>query len=351
MSPRVSSNGKGSRRPMPLLDLIDEYVPPTEQEVAILLDLVLARPSRQLSAFLRRNKLPSTATKEVIRRRLSASVDDRGVEVAELIGLLDELEGWGNQHIYLYKSSDKEAQRWGSTAHMRAALRKNNLLHFENKRNPLVLPESRQISAIRHSADRLRIQWIETRHWEERSPDDDVSSEEVVLRAFKKRSARGMTIFDWDLLSGHAALLTQRLPSGSDYDNVRKEFERVLEPVIGISDFNRLRLAHSIAKIEDSKEALRRQFHHELLGGETVSMTSRGRSRDVFENASLQKARQALGDNTLPLIGNLYWQPVSGKFQRVVHLKLYPKDQRVGVFGACTESEVHYLLSRIRPYC
>lgn len=346
-----TDGGKAPDRPMPLLDLIDEYVPPTEEEVAVLLDLMLARPTWQLSPFLRQSRLPSNGTKEAIRQRLAAGLDDGKVDVANLIDLLDELEGWGNQHIYLYKSSHPIAQRWSSTAHVKSILGKHDLIHLHNKRNPLVLPPNRQISSIRQSPERLRIQWIEAREWEEHTPDEDIQTEDGILRYFKRRQARGMAIFDWDLLSGHAALLTQRLPHGNKYDEVRKSFEGELEPILGIGQFERLRLSRSIGKIEDSKEAMRRQFHHELIGGETVSMTSRTRAEDVFKSATLEKARQALGTNTLPLIGNLYWQPVSGKFDRVVHVKLYPKDQRVGIFGACREGEVQYLLSRIRYYC
>ncbi|SRR6266545_465435 len=348
----ISPNrGKTRDKPMPLLDLIDQYVPPTEQEVEVLLNLILARPIWQLSPFLRQSKLVSSGTKEAIRHRLTAGLDDGKVDVASLIDLLDELEGWGNQHIYLYKSNHKISERWSSVAYVKSILRKNDLTRLHNKRNPLVLPPDRQISAIRHSPERLRIQWIEAREWEEHVPDEDIPTDDGILRYFKRRQARGMTIFDWDLLSGHAALLTQRLPHGNKYDEVRKNFEKELEPILGIRQLEKLRLSRSIAKIEDSKEAMRRQFHHELIGGETVSMTSSTRSEDVFKSPTLEKARQALGGNTLPLIGNLYWQPVSGKFDRVVHVKLYPKDQRVGVFGACRESEVQYLLSRIRHHC
>jgi len=342
--------GSNGQIPLIELDLIDEYQNPSKEEIQLLVTLLLNRPAWTLRNFLQYHKLPVSATKQELRRRVTHELATGRIDATDLIAALDEIEGWGNQHIYLYRSSQQQVERWVSPKEVRAILKRNGLLHLYNRRNPIVLPARPEISSMRHSPTRIRIQWIETHVWEERVPEEDIEDGSIIKYAYERRKARGITTFDWDLISGHAALMIQRLPSGSNYDLMRERFEKELGPLVSIGLFDRLRLSRSISKIEDSGEALRRQYRHEVIGGEVASFTSRGRGKDVFENQAVKKAREALGQGTLPLLGNLYWQPVSGKLDRVIHVKLYPKDQRVGIFGACTESEVRYLLSRIRRH-
>ena len=61
----------------------------------------------------------------------------------------------------------------------------------------------------------------------------------------------------------------------------------------------------------------------------------------------MRAARKALGKGVAGRLGNFYW-PVLG---RDIHIKLFAKDQRVGIFGECTEEEVQHVLSEIRRYC
>lgn len=333
----------------PFLDLVEEYQPPSQEEIDLLINHVVFHPLRLLKGFLQEHQLPTSGIKESIHKRITEAVADGKVAVTELIELLNDLEGWGNQHIYLYRSN-RAAQAWDSEQKVQAILKKNNLLHLFNRRNPVVLPAKAHISSIRHTAEQVRIQWIEKREWRERTPEYDKREGRRFWQAYLEHTARGITTFDWDLLSGHAALMIRRLPTGSDYDEVCKRFEKELEPLVGISGFQKLKLTQSIRKIEESKEVRRRQYRHETIRGGVASFTSRSRSRDAFEDPDLARARDALGKQTLPLHGNYYWLPVSGRLDREVHVKVYAKDERVGIFGACTEEEVRYLLSRVRYY-
>ena len=125
--------------------------------------------------------------------------------------------------------------------------------------------------------------------------------------------------------------MIRRLPTGSDYDVVRRRFEEELEPLVGINGFQKLRVARSLRKIEESQEVRRRQYKHETIRGGVASFTSRSRSHDALDDPDLARAHNALGKQTFPVHGNYYWLPVSGRLERAIHVKVYSKDDHVGV--------------------
>jgi hypothetical protein len=347
------SGAEFQQPPLPgLLELIDEYETPTDEEVEALFEYLLSHPKRLLREFLRGHDLPVSLTKTELRDRLARALKTGEVSVANLVSLLNEVEGWGDQHIYLFRSTPRQAEDYNSPVHLRSILEEHGILHLYNRRNPLVLPAQPELTAIKHTPERLRLQWVEVREWEEPVPEQDYEDEDIIFRAFRRRARRGIATFDWDLITRHAALMIQRLPSGSDYERERARFGEVLDPLVGMGKFfEPLRVSRAIGRIEDSGEAQRRQYRHETANGYVASFTSPSRKRDAFDDPLMERARQALGANTMPLLGNLYFKEVPGRLDRQIHVKLYPKDQRVGIFGGCSESEVRYLLSRVRHYC
>ena len=152
------------------------------------------------------------------------------------------------------------------------------------------------------------------------------------------------------MVSGHAALLIQRLPSGNNYHEAKTCFEAELEPLIKVSKFGTVYISPSILRLEKSGEVRHRQLQHATERGATISFRSRHRAVSAFDHPALKKAREALGDKLAGQHGNFYW-PMPEQDGREIHVKLYAKDQRVGIFGECSEQEVRHVLGRVRHHC
>jgi len=325
--------------------------PSTAEELALLVDYLFAHRKHHVQSFLGEHGIPRTGTKLQLRERLQQSRNDGHFRVLDLITLLDRIEGWGNQHCYLFRAADSRAASWRKQSTVEKTLRENRCIGLLNKRRPLLLPERPTLSSISWSEQRVRLLWVERREWEERLADQDFSRDGVLFKAHRPALERGITSFDWDLVSGHAALMIQRLPSGTRYDTIRDRYLKELEPLVAISTFELVRASRGIGRIEASGEARSRQLAHETRRGSRATFTSRGRKRDAFtDDPDLNASRAALRD-TAAVLGNFYWQPMGDKLKREVHLKLYAQDQRVGVFGELNEVEVRYVLSRIRHHC
>ena len=336
------------------LELAGNHEPISSGDRDRLFQYVFSHRKAAVQDFLRERNLPIHGTKGEIQERVESQIN-KEISAEDLITFLDQVEGWGNQHIYMYDAPDGEKNVWKSEAKAKARLKKMGHDELFNKRIPLVLPDKPTLSSVEWNAGRVRFIWIEKRKWTQRREDLDQDGSvvgvqaKISFKAYEDKVSRGITAFDWNLSTGSAALLIQRLPSGECYDEMRINYESVLEDAIHIGDFARLKITTAIKKLEKSNEVRNRQVAHETQRGGRVQFTSKARSEDAYQDPDLKSSRDALGQ-TSSVLGNFYWQEKLPHLSREIHTKLYATDQRVGIFGECTEEEVQYVLSRVRYF-
>lgn len=319
-------------------------------EIPDVLDLLFKHRLAVVQAFLKSKGEPFSGTRSRVRDRVNKCLDGKKVRGCELVELLDKIAGWGNQHIFLYKSPAPLIERWNTEAKARGILRACGKEELLNKRLPLVLPVNPRLSAVEWTPDAVRFIWIEKREWRERLPDEDYKAADIEFTAHRVNRARGLIAFDWDLVSGHAALLIQRLPSGNMYGEAKVSYEAELEPLVKISKFGAVYVSPAILRLEKSGEVRHRHLEHATERGAKISFQSRHRAVGAFDDPALKKAREALGDRLAGQHGNFYW-PLPNANGREIHVKLYAKEQRLGIFGECIAQEVRHVLGRIRHHC
>jgi hypothetical protein len=338
------------------LELADGFKTLTPADISRLVDYVFAHRKDAIKDFLADDTLPANIKKDELRSRFEKAITAGEKDPPSLVSLLDSIEGWGNQHIYLYEAPEGETKIWRSETRAIARLKKMECENLFNRRRPLVLPDEPTLSSVEWTANRVRFIWVEKRDWELRREDLDqhaVKLDEagnIKLKAYESKASRGITSFDWNLTTGEAALMIQRLPSGERYDEIRLQYEQAIEDAVHIADFERRDIRKAIRKIENSIEVSKRQVAHETQHGGRISFTSKSRKADAYDDPDLKKSRKALGQ-TATVLGNFYWFEAPPQLERSIHVKLYATDRRIGIFGECSEREVQYVLSRIRNHC
>ncbi len=316
---------------------------------ATLLDLVLAHKLDYTRSFLRERRLHFTGTTAVLRERLTLYLNTEVIHADELIDLLNNIEGWGNQHVYLFSSPDGLLDSWTNEQWVSRHLQDAGLTHLLNRRLPLILPEAPTLSSIQYSREHVRFFWVERRVWEERRPEEDEQEDDIIRKAYKIRCERGITSFAWDLVSGQAMLMIQRLPRGSNYTSKLEEYKSHMRSVIDIDSFQPFEIRRAVQSIEQSGEVRSRQVNWETARGGFATLKSSGRNISYHVDPQLHDARQALGTYVSGALGNFYWLP-NEHLASEVHTHIYSRDNRVGIFGEHTEKEVRHVLSRIRHH-
>ena len=165
--------------------------------------------------------------------------------------------------------------------------------------------------------------------------------------AFEVLQSRGIVSFTCDLVSGLAELSVQRLPSGNAYVAEKNKYLLQLGRFFDVAKLSMQKVSGAIKKVDQAAGIRKRSSQLATALGYQVTYTSRSLKDDVYKDPTVRKARKALGSTVVGRLGNFYW-PISG---RDVHIKLYAKDQHIGIFGECTEAEVTSVLSEIRGYC
>ena len=324
-------------------------------EIELLLDCALVQRSDHIRAFLTEVGLPRSGNKGELRARLREYLGEASDGMRRLTSRLNELDGWGNQHAYLFKAPPALCRPWRREAYVRDKLRKHKVARLLNTSRAVVLPPEPSLAEVQWSKGRLRFVWNETREWHERRDELDYENveghDELEFRAWQVRRARGTIAFDWDLTTGEAMMTIQRLPTGSRYAEVKDEVATWVAPFIDLAAFEVVRVSRSVKKLLDSGEIRNRKTNWETVGGAKADLASAGRSKGVRDDMLLSQM-EALGKKKMqPRLGNMYWLPVDGHLQGEVHTVIHRKDQRVAIFGQRLQSEVQYVIGRIRSYC
>jgi len=327
---------------------------PQDADLELLLDCALAHKAENLRNFLTQIDMPRSGTREVLRERLREYLSADGQHTLALTEFLNRIEGWGNQHVYLYDGPSGLTGKWQDENYVKALLKANGLSRLFNRARPIVLPDQTTLSSIEWSPQRVRFTWNEKREWLERREDADKEEPEegLIYRAFEEKKARGTLVFDWSLQTGAAMLMIQRLPTGTHYASIRDQMIKSLSPPVDLSTFDVVRVSQAIDPILRSGEVRERRTRWETTGGGRATFTSAGIEKDIRADATLRKMEAAGKGDILGSMANMYWLPkdggpITGDF----HTFLHRQDQRIGIMGEKAESEVRYVIERIRAHC
>jgi hypothetical protein len=333
-----------------------------------LFDMLYAHKMEYISEYLLENGLRTAGTKRELFERLRNYVDTGEVTVDSLVELLNEIEGWGDQHIYLFNAPTQLSLMWREERFIRGELRRNGFENLLNRTLPLIMPEAPQLSTIQWTPQRVVIIWVEKRTY--KSQTEDHTYEEVVRagpdrgariiwQGFRVRESRGLVAFEWDLSTSQAMMRIQTLPTKRkvDYLETRNHYSEALRPLLELNSFELLRVGRAVRAIEMSDEVRRREMRYLSDSRGQVSMRSPSNRFDVFrDDPAIERSREALQNEASGTLGRVYWQldTMAKTHRNELYTVIYgenDEDHRVSIRAERQENEIRHVLSRIRHYC
>jgi len=341
---------------------------PEETQRELLLTYLTSHKMVYTQDFLKDHGLAYSYRKSELPGKLTEYLDDE-IELSDLVELLNTIEGWGKQQIYLYNAPGALSTRWRDSAFVRQRLQEAGYLDLLNQSKPLILPVEPTLSTIQFNDDVIRFVWIERRTWRVRLPDQDrieratdndlpnsLIQDQIVWQAYRVRMARGLIIFEWNLNTNDAMMLIQQVPSGRQYKALRDQFEGYLRQFFDIDLFEKVRLSSALPGIETSGETRRQHMTFRSTDNRgKIAVTSPRKEQDVFDDdIVINRARAAVGDDATGLLGNFHWTSNAGRPSEELYTQIYGEDdddQRVGILAEHMEENVRYVLSRIRHHC
>lgn len=325
------------------------------KEVKVILDLIFAHSKSHIRRFLGNIGQPKSGNEVELYERIVNLVKAKLITEIELTELLDKIEGWGDQQIYLYKPLLREHRKIFEKKNFEELLKEHKMGKLLNGERSVVLSDKRTLSVIEYEENEfVKFIWIEKRIWEEREIDKDKISGEYIYKAYKTHTQRGIMTYDLNLKTGASMLMIQKLPTNStkDYWKTKSELEEELKRFFQLDEIPSLQFKRGIKKIQKSGEVRSRQVEDKTPLGSRAKFTSSNRKIDVDKDITIKKARSVTSANSQPYMGNFYWLPelADGNLETELHTILYTSDNRLGIYGERTEEEVRYIIERIREF-
>ena len=321
-------------------------------ELRLAIEYLLSHKLEVARSLLQRCNLNSKGDDATRRKRIQSEIG-QAIDPIKITRVLDGVEGWGNQQVVLFQSTDAIASLWKKEATVTDIVKKLELSSLVNGVRPILLPDAPTLSQVIWSRKRVRFVWVQKRIWHVRREEFDERKGDIELRAHQVQSRRGICYFDWNLVSGSAALLMQLLPNATEYKALQVGLLEDLGKWLPIEALEMTGLQGLIGKLEASPEVSRRNVVLAAADRSEVDIKSGDRNSDAYADKSIVALRKAMKQEgpVASRRGFYYWQAAKNFLERIIPMRVYPRDNRLSTHGQCTETEVQYVLSRVRAAC
>jgi hypothetical protein len=188
---------------------IEEGSVPDEAERRTLRELargvIRAQGNTFIKELLRSKKIRIGDTKEDFERNLFDAIETGQLRLTDVEAWLDEVEGWGNQHVYLYVMPEELAvtEALSSSQAMQRKVQVATLEEFWDAPTTQGFPSALELTAIRFDGQTLRLTWHEGDTTWARGKDEkrldrplDIGLDHYELRAYRQMARRSVMRFE-----------------------------------------------------------------------------------------------------------------------------------------------------------
>lgn len=320
------------------------------EDIDSILNVLFENNKEFIVAFLKNYDLPSNGTKDELKAEIKKQIATKIINPEDIVAYVNKIEGWGNQRIYLFKIQQSVNTIWKDQEQVTEILKKNRCLGLLNAERPLVYPGELSLSVIEWTPTNVKFVWIVKVDYDERVEDEDSWDEDrnLEFRAYRPRIQRGVVSLDWNLVSGQAMLMIQRMPTETIHKDVLADTWKQICKFIDSDMFKQIKLGKVIEHLEKDNDVRVRRGITEAANGLRADYRSKSKKHDAKTLSNYKKSKQALG-KSFGYFGNFYWK-VNDEISKEIHTNLYSKNNSILIFSQHPESEVRHVIECIVEY-
>lgn len=323
------------------------------EDIIKLIDLILSHKMDYIQIFLKSNGLTFSVRKKIeLKDKLIKYVVTNKITKPQLISLLNEIDGFGNQHIYLFNISNPQLQKLKDKNYVKSILKKHGLTEVYNNYKPLLLPENPEVISVTHDDESLKIRWVTGKEGFEpidKRRERNSDNKEILIVRCLINKLRIVTRFQVSFINGNSELFIHQMPSGSNYDRERKQYLKQLDGWFNFGILDHLKVYSAISKIEDSGEVRTREVGIRTLHGSRVDIASPSKKEGILDDPDVSRVRKNI-QTGFGNKGNFYWLPKESKGALSEEIRTRVYANRIAVFGERREKDINYVLGRIRHF-
>jgi hypothetical protein len=336
-----------------------------EQLKALIGQVILAQGNRFIKELLRNTSgVRIGITKADFEHNLMNAIDDGIIRREHIEQWLDQVEGWGNQHIYLYKVPVALAEDtlWSNPSRIQKKVAKAGFGGFWNAPTSFEFPEVQKLTTIQFDGSNLRLTWHQGRSWLVRDKTKDYSQEsegdEYEFHAYRRQAERGVMRFELALQLRLAAIFIPTPWVDVEHKTAIKAVEEIASSIFDFSALEDYKVALAIKKLDqlgldDRKREYGIQPSMARLDapGAYVEFGSSG-PNSYQDFTPVRDVRRAVRPGFFT--GNksdfMFSSAPKNALSRKIRVSFYGKEDRIRVWMQMTAQEVWEILKLTKTY-
>lgn len=346
--------------------------PPTPGQIADLKRLaagiVRAQGNRFIKELLRSKGVRIGANKDEFERHLTAAIESGELALADVDGWLQRIEGWGNQHVYLYRISST-LRRELTRPKIRRRVADAGLDDVWDGATVLAFPDASALTSISFDDSVLRLVWQEAASGWTPVPEKNIPPRKEGLdtfeyRAYRRVERRAITRFEAHLDLGLAALFVAKAIRGDEHVQAIAEARRVIALLMDLRALDRQQFDVSVmsrnldqANVPSHavpNPEIKAQKSRLASGGAYVEFAASSRDKAYWEERAIGEVRKAVHSHELPSFqgtgGVFIFQPGEGGLGRPLRVQLYGREDRIRLWAQMDAGEVWTILAKLSTY-
>jgi hypothetical protein len=328
--------------------------------------IIRAQGNRFVKDLLRSKNIRIGANKDEFEANLTKAIESGDLKLDDVRTWLTSVEGWGNQHVYLYTLSSTVRKEL-TEPKIRKRVADAGLDGVWNGETALAFPDEPTLTSISFTGSVLRLVWQEASPSWTPVPEKNYQEQEGLdlyeYRAFRQVERRAITRFEAHLKEGIAGLFIPDPIQGAEHQTAISEANRVISLLMDVKALERglMNIAlvsknldqQSVPRNNTSSPEVKAQRSRLASGGAYVEFAANSRDKAYWEEPAIQDVRKSVRDQQLPAFqgveGVFIFQQSEG-LDRPLRVQLYGKENRIRLWALMDASEVWTILSKLSAH-
>lgn len=306
--------------------------------------IVLAQGNVFIRELLRDHDLPIGITKKDFRAHLDDAIDDEKFTQDMLEEWLLKVEGWGDQHIYMYVPPAVAPTK------VRVLLEKSEFKKLIDRPVSYDFPADLTLSSMTVHSDALSIVWHQSSTGWKRDEAKDrhemIDDDLYEFRAYRQRYDRAVVRFEWRFADPYCCILLQLPYEGTVHAAALGVVWGDLQKIgLAAGPFSKIALSKAIKQLSRNKDVETRKSKRMTAGG----YVELGSTTPDTSIADIEAVREVLRD-----VDDKKFKDADGVFSldnakfaalsKAVKLQGHGEDSRLRVWVQCKRDDIFFLL-------
>ncbi|UOA33312.1 hypothetical protein DSM110093_03137 [Sulfitobacter sp. DSM 110093] len=307
--------------------------------------ILLIQGNQFIKELLRENSLPIGSTKKDFLTNISDAIDEDLLTREMIEAWLKQIEGWGNQHLYLFEPPEITPED------AREAMSQSGFAPLIEQGFGYEFPDDLRLSNIELGGEGISLVWQQGKEGWNRSRANDISPQQEGLdiykyEAYRQRLDRSTVRFEWRFADPFVAILIHRSKEIDHSTAIDQVWEEVSALGICAVRTARISLSHAVKSASGgSVETKSTRFGTDDGHVEMVSNLASGGINDV---AAVRQARRGLNVDDFPRSEGAFVMNEEGfNLSRDLTIKVVGSVGHVAIWAHCKRDDIYTVLDNL----